>query len=130
MAYICTQCGKIISNSEYKKRAKNNNKIGGLSIFMWVFIIFCFISMILAPLALIILLLGKKQQPQSVCPYCGGRETLIPHTTPIGNKIIKENYSNEELENIKLNDKIIPIEWYRLILVLIIVCIIFIIGHH
>lgn len=97
MNYICNHCGKLICEDEYNN-CKIDSKYGGLSIATWFFIIFLFISIILAPIALIILLASKKHESACICPYCKAKDTLLPEDSPIAKKLIKENYTENDLE--------------------------------
>lgn len=123
MAYICKNCGKLISNSEYKKLAKNNGKVIGLNPFEWFLIIFLFVSMVLAPIALLILLTSKKREPSNVCPYCHAKESLIPDNTPFAKKLIEENHINEEIDHVQSENR--TMDRLKIIAVLILAIIIY-----
>ena len=109
--YVCKCCGKIITEKQYKgnKEAQANKQSMGC--ILWLVIILCFVSLILTPIAIILLILNNRQNPTIICPYCQAKDSIIPDDTPIAKKLIEETYTHEEIENIKLHQ---DIQDYRL----------------
>jgi len=101
MAYICKNCGKLISRKEFKSIIEEQKNKKDLGCFLWIVLIFCFVSIILIPIAVILYLIYSKKQEYIVCPYCNAKDSFIPDDTPIAQKIIKENYSEEDIESFK-----------------------------
>lgn len=100
MAYICKNCGKIITDEEFENCKKPKNKIMGIGCFWWIIIFLFFISVVLIPIALLLLLIGNRQSPENVCPYCQSKDSLIPDNTPIANNIINQYYSEDDIKNL------------------------------
>lgn len=105
MAYICKQCGKLLTDSEYKMMAKKKGAALGFGVFFWLIVILCFVAIILIPIAIILLLIASKKEPECICPYCKSKDSIIPEDTPIAKKLISENYKNEEISAFKEKEK-------------------------
>lgn len=101
--YICKNCGKLITAAEYKKEKEIKDNAMGCGCLIWAIVILCFVSVFLIPIAIILLIMLHKNQPENECPYCSAKNSLIPADSPIAQKILKENYSKEEL--IKIEEK-------------------------
>lgn len=114
MSYICTNCGSIITNeqfNEYREKQENNK---GCGCFLFgLAVCFC-ISLILIPIAILLFILINKKENISECPYCHSKNCLVPDDTPIGKKLIGDNYSKEEIVNIESLSNIKPkTKWYK-----------------
>ena len=105
MAYICKQCGKILTNSEYNRLAKKKGVALGFGIFFWIIVILCFVAIILIPIAIIMLMMASKKEPECICPYCKSKDSIIPDDTPIAKKLISETYEEKEISAIKEKEK-------------------------
>ena len=101
MAYICRNCGKIISDNDYHRDKVNRENAIGCGCFLWIIIILCFCSIVLVPIAIILLGISNSKNPKSICPSCNSENTLIPINTPVGKKMLEENYSSDEIEKLK-----------------------------
>ena len=93
--YVCTSCGKMLDIEDYNEsQILAKSKIG---CFFWLVIIIFGATLVLIPVLILLYYIWKRQQPESVCPYCLSKNSIIPADTPIGKKILKENYSEEEI---------------------------------
>ena len=101
MNYICKNCGKFITEDEYKKDQDTTSTALGCGCLIWLIILLCCVSIILLPIAIILILKEFNKTPDSTCPYCNAKDSLIPENTPMAQKIISESYSPEEQKNIK-----------------------------
>lgn len=101
MSYICKNCGKLISRIEFKSIIEEQKNKKSIGCFLWIILIFCFVSIILIPIAIILYLIYSKKQEYIMCPYCNAKDSFIPDDTPIAQRMIKDNYSEEEIESIK-----------------------------
>lgn len=101
MAYICKNCGKIVSEVEFNEAQRIQDDAIGCGCFIWLIIILCFVSVILIPIAIILILGMHKDIPENECPYCKAKNSLIPDNTPIAKKMIKDNYTEEEQTQIQ-----------------------------
>lgn len=106
MAYVCKNCGKIITEKEYKKEQNLREQAHGCGCFLIGIIILCFVSVVLIPIAIILLVIAYNKEPKNECPYCNAKDSLIPDNTPIAQKLIAENYSKDEVELIQETDRI------------------------
>ena len=102
MSYICKNCGHIVSEAEYQRNKQTRENAMGCGCFIWIIILLCFVSLILIPLAIILLGMAYDKQPENECPYCHSKNCLIPDNTPIGKKMIEENYSVEEIKKVEI----------------------------
>ena len=92
MNYVCKNCGKLITEEEY-----NNSDNSGMGCLMWLIFIFLCVSVVLIPIALILLFMHyNKNSDNNICPYCKAKGSLIPEDTPIAQTILRENIIPEE----------------------------------
>ncbi len=101
MDYICKNCGEYVTKKQFE--TYKDLKIQGLcwGCLIWAIILFCCVSIILLPIAIILILKEFRKTPGTVCPYCKAKDSLIPDNTPLGRKLIKENYTDEDLTQIQ-----------------------------
>lgn len=112
MNYICKNCGTFISEKEYKEKESLNDSALGCGCFIWLIIILCFVSVILIPIAVILIFQLHKGDDKVSCPYCGSKDSLIPENSPIAQKMIAENFTQEQKDEIKEihDEQVIKIE--------------------
>lgn len=101
MNYVCKNCGKLISEEEYNKADKQLNDAIGCGCFIWLLVILFCVSVILIPIAIILIVGLMNRDAKISCPYCDAKGSLIPADTPLAQKMIKENYTPEELSTIQ-----------------------------
>lgn len=99
--YVCKNCGEIISPKAYKKQKDLKQNAKDFGCFIWLIVLVCFVSVILIPIAIILLLFLYKNEPKNECPFCGAKDSLIPASSPIAQRILNENYETEKLEEIE-----------------------------
>lgn len=114
MSYVCTNCGSVVSNeqfNEYRDRQESNK---GCGCFLFgLAICFC-ISIVLIPIAILLFILINKKENVSECPFCHSRNCLVPDDTPIGKKLLGDNYSKEEIAEKEKQFNIKPkTKWYK-----------------
>lgn len=101
MSYICTSCGSVISNQQFIEYQKTQKENKGCGCFLFgLACLFC-ISIILIPVAILLFMLINKKENISECPNCHVKNCLIPSNTPMARKILKENYTNDEIKEFK-----------------------------
>lgn len=100
MNYICKNCGAFVSEEKYKNEVDLENSAFGCGCFIWLIILLCFVSVILIPIAIILILQLHKGCEKVSCPYCNSQGSLIPEDSPIAKKIIEENFTQEQKEEI------------------------------
>ena len=106
MNYICKNCGKFITEEEYKKVQDTTSTALGCGCLIWLIIVLCCVSIILLPIAIILILKEFNKTPNSTCPYCQAKDSLIPENTPLAKTLIMQNYSEKEQEEIsKLQER-------------------------
>lgn len=106
MNYICKNCGAFISEEEFKKDQEETSNALGCGCLIWLIILLCCVSIILLPIAIILVLKEFNKTPNSTCPYCQAKDSLIPETSPIAKKMIAENYTQEQKDEIaKIHEK-------------------------
>lgn len=106
MNYICKNCGKYITSEEFKRFEKHQSQALGCGCLIWLIILLCCVSIILLPIAIILIVKEFNKSPNFICPYCSAENSIIPEYTPIAKKFIKDNFTPEqleEIENIKKN---------------------------
>lgn len=101
--YVCKNCGGFISYKEFKKQADIKKNLSDLGCLLWTIIIVCFVSVILIPIAIILLFIAHKNEPANECPYCKAKDSVIPGDTPMAQKILKDMYDKEELKELEKN---------------------------
>ena len=101
MNYVCKNCGKFVTEEEYKKEQEATTNALGCGCLLWIVILLCCVSVILLPIAIILILKEFNKVPNSTCPYCQAKNSLIPENTPIAQKLISENFTEEEQDKIK-----------------------------
>lgn len=101
MNYICKNCGEFVSEKKYKEEKSLEDAGLGCGCFIWLIIILCFVSIILIPIAVILILQLHKGDDKISCPYCGSKGSLIPENSPVAQKIITENFTQEQKDKIK-----------------------------
>ena len=134
--FVCTSCGKMLDIEDYNESQKlAKPKIG---CFFWLIIIIFCATLILLPIIILLYYIWKRQQPECICPYCLARNSIIPADTPIGKKILQENYSEEEILKIDIESskqKYTAEKWdnlskYVLIFWIVIIILVMIISHN
>lgn len=105
--FVCKNCGNIITTSEFEKQEKLRKQKQESGCIVWFLVIICFVSMILIPIAIILLIMMNKKEPKNVCPFCNAKDSLIPSDSPIAKKMLKDNYSEKELSDIQEEVKIV-----------------------
>lgn len=99
--FVCKNCGEFISYEEYKKQKQKENVFKELGCLIWGIILLCFVSLFLIPIAILLLILVNKNTPTNECPYCAAKDCLIPADTPIAQKILNDNYDEEDIIQIE-----------------------------
>ena len=108
MAYVCKNCGKLITQEEYDKYLSEDNS--GIGCFLWIIFILLCVSVILIPIAIILLFMHyNKGTSNNKCPYCQAKDSLILEDTPIAQTILKEtgllnNVNSDEISNNQDNE--------------------------
>ena len=106
MNYICKNCGAFISEEEFKKEQDLSTQAMGCGCFLWIIILLCFVSVILIPIAIILLFQLYSKTPAATCPYCNSPNSLIPETSPVAKKMIEENFTQDQKDEIsKIHNK-------------------------
>lgn len=97
MNYVCKNCGKLVTQKEYEEEISKDKS--GIGCLFWILFILFFVSIILIPIAIILLFMHyNKNSNISECPFCHAKDSLIPENTPMAQNIIKENYQFENKE--------------------------------
>lgn len=99
--YICKNCGKIITDKEYKKITAQHTDAMGCGCFIWALVLLFCVSVILIPIAIILILMMNNKAPENTCPYCHAENSFIPGESPIAKKLMSDTYSEDEIKAIK-----------------------------
>lgn len=102
MNYVCKNCGAFISKEELEKAATMQGAAVLVGCLIWFIIIICCVSIILIPIAIILILKEFNKMPLRTCPYCDAKDTLIPESSPLAIKIIEENFNELEKSKIEI----------------------------
>lgn len=101
MSYVCQSCGSVISNQKFNEYQRMQSENKGCGCFLFgLACLFC-MTLVLIPIAILLFILINKKENVSECPYCHAKNCLIPANTPMARKILKENYSDEEIKELK-----------------------------
>ena len=105
MNYICKNCGNVISAKKFQKENKLREAAESFGCLIWLIILLCFCSIILIPIALILIGSAYDKTPKFECPYCGAKDSIIPANTPMVQKIIEEYNLEEKIKQYEQEDE-------------------------
>lgn len=105
MSYICKNCGRYILDEEYIKNLNKRGDALGCGCAIWLIILLCFVSLILLPIAIILIWKEFNKTPKDICPYCEAENSLLPLTSPVAQKILKEYYNEQDIKEMCTKDE-------------------------